>query len=81
MKDRESGNFRAVVYVFMSSRARYDKKNLEKKRKAFREGRMTAHNVRLFPRTYGKELQVNPDFGRTDRMTLSPLGLRLAGFD
>lgn len=56
-------NFRCVVYICMTPRNLASKKELEKRKKAFYELRMTSHwphKVKLFPKypqTYGKQIK------------------------
>jgi hypothetical protein len=56
-------NFRCVVYICMTPRNLANKKELDKRKKAFNELRMTSHwphKVRLFPKipqTYGKKIK------------------------
>jgi hypothetical protein len=56
-------NFRCVVYICMTPRNLANQKELEKRKKAFNELRMTSHwphKVRLFPKnpqTYGKKIK------------------------
>lgn len=82
-KKREKENFRLVAYVCMMPRKLATLKNLEKKRKAFEELRMTTHwphTSKLFPktpRTYGNSL---PDIENIKKPILSELGKKLAGF-
>jgi hypothetical protein len=60
-----------------------DKKNLEKKKKAFLELRTTNHypcKIKLFskkPQTYGKEL---PEITVIDKPVVTDIGYKLAGF-
>ena len=59
------------------------KKELEKRRKAFEEMRMTTHwpcKVKLFPkmpRTYGKEL---PTISSIEKPNLEEIGYKLVGY-
>ncbi|ARF12475.1 2OG-FeII oxygenase [Klosneuvirus KNV1] len=59
-KGREVEKFRYVIYVSMTPAKRATKKDIDKKIKAVKEGKMTSHwsscNVKIFglPRTYGK---------------------------
>lgn len=82
-KTRKRANMRLVVYICQTPRKWSDKKNIEKKQKAFNEMRMTTHwphKVKLFglnPRTYGKEM---PSVSDLPKPQLSKLGLSLAGF-
>ncbi len=82
-KERPIVNFRCVVYVCYQPRLLCSEKNIEKKRKAFNELRMTSHwpcKIKLFskiPRTYGKEI---PNLKPISKPILSDLGKRLAGF-
>ena len=83
-KERENTDtIRCVVYTCFLPRSRSDTKNLEKKRTAFNEGRMTSHwpnDIKLFPkypRSYGNPL---PNVTYPPKPTLTPLGKKLAGF-
>lgn len=82
-KTRENPNLRAIVYLCYMPRVLCDKRNLEKKKKAFLDLRTTSHwanKPKLFPktpRTYGGLV--------TDVIPIPPpkltsLGLKLAGF-
>lgn len=83
-KGRAKSNFRCVAYLCYMPRSLATEKQLEKKRKAFEEQRMTTHwpcDVKLFPkmpRTYNmvvKEVcMLNPP-------ELNYLGRQLAGYD
>ncbi len=59
-KKRDEERFRYVIYVAMTPALRATKKDIEKKIKAIKEGRLTSHwssnHVKLFgyPQTYGK---------------------------
>lgn len=82
IKDRRPGE---VVYVSMQPRAFISDANLEKKKKAFREYRLTTHyaasKIELFPlkwRTWGKEVPENLTRQIRDRVE-SPRMLELAG--
>ena len=83
IKERLNENFRSVVYVCMTPRSFSNEKQLEKKRKAFNDMRMTSHwphKIKLFsknPRTYGNEL---PDIPDLPLPTLTEFGKKLAGF-
>jgi hypothetical protein len=85
-RTRTIPNYRTVVYVCYQPRTRATEKQLEKKRKAYQEKRMTSHhpiNGRLFPikpRSYGQELPITniPDDVISNELTT--LGKKLAGF-
>ena len=83
VKGRENPNIRCVVYLCYTPRSLSNKKELEKKQKAFTEKRMTTHwphKVRLFPkmpRTYGAPVK---EMTELPSPVLSPLGRKLAGF-
>jgi hypothetical protein len=80
---RDKQNFRAVIYLCYLPRSMSTEKDLEKKRKAFKELRTTSHwpnKIKLFsklPRSYGKVL---PEIKTIKHPFLNDLGLRLAGF-
>jgi len=83
-KNRLTPVFRYGVYVCMTPRSWCNEKNLEKKKKAFNEIRMTTHwphDIRLFPKnpqTYGAIL---PDYNvRQETPELNEIGSKLAGF-
>ena len=82
MKERSEPNIRSIVYLCYTPRSQCNKKNLEKKVKAFNELRTTSHwphKPKLFgknPRTYGCEL---PVITNINAPILSELGLKLAG--
>lgn len=82
-KERQNRNFRNVIYVCYQPRHHMTQKQLEKKKKAFNELRMTTHwpcKVTLFPknpRTYGKQL---PYISDITYPSLSEFGYKLAGF-
>ena len=82
-RGREKDNIRCVVYLCYLPRNTATEKVLEKKRKAFKEQRMTSHwanKVSLFgklPRTYGGEL---PNVKELPMAKLNYLGYSLAGF-
>ena len=84
MKKRENKNLRNVAYICMTSRDRASDAMLNKKRKAFKDLRMTSHwphKPKLFPknpRTYGNPL---PNITQVKEPKLTELGYRLAGFD
>ena len=84
MKKRENKNLRNVAYICMTPRDRASDAMLNKKRKAFKELRMTSHwphKPKLFPknpRTYGNPL---PNITEVKEPKLTELGYRLAGFD
>jgi ectoine hydroxylase-related dioxygenase (phytanoyl-CoA dioxygenase family) len=83
MKERETPNFRCIIYVCMMKREGTSEANLKKKREAFNNMRTTKHHPQkslLFsktPRTYGSEL---PEITPIDPPVLTELGKRLAGF-
>ena len=83
LKERLLPNFRAIIYLCYMPRSLCDKKNLEKKKKAFLELRTTNHypcKIKLFskkPQTYGKEL---PEITVIDKPILNDIGYKLAGF-
>lgn len=81
---RQKPVFRYTVYVCMTPREWCDEKNLEKKKKAFNEIRMTSHwphHIKLFPNkpnTYGAIL---PNYNiRQTPPELNEIGMKLAGF-
>jgi ectoine hydroxylase-related dioxygenase (phytanoyl-CoA dioxygenase family) len=80
---RKVPNVRAIIYLSYMRRIDSDKKNLEKKPKAFNELRTTthyAHKVKLFgksPRTYGNPI---PTITQINKPVLNELGKKLAGF-
>jgi ectoine hydroxylase-related dioxygenase (phytanoyl-CoA dioxygenase family) len=84
-----SNNVRMVVYVSMSPASQATKADIEKKKKAFKEKRMTTHyaarNVILFPenpRTYGNQALIdNFKVDKTKLPELSERGRKLAGLD
>jgi hypothetical protein len=82
-KGRSEENIRCVVYVCYLPRSTSDCKEIEKKKKAFNEGRMTTHwpnTIQLFPkqpRTYGNPI---PNVTIPDKPRLTELGKKLAGF-
>jgi len=84
MKKRENKNLRNVAYICMTPRDRASDAMLNKKRKAFKDLRMTSHwphKPKLFPknpRTYGNPL---PNITEVKEPKLTELGYRLAGFD
>lgn len=83
LQSRSRPTTRAVVYVCYMPRAYATEKQLQKKRDAFQNYRMTSHwplETLLFghnPQTYGKPL---PPTHVIPAPQLSPLGWRLAGF-
>ena len=83
LKGREKKNFRSVIYICMTPRSKCSVKDLEKKKKAFEEMRMTTHwphKPKLFPkspRTYGNEIPPILDIPKPE---LSHLGMKLSGF-
>jgi ectoine hydroxylase-related dioxygenase (phytanoyl-CoA dioxygenase family) len=84
-RHRTAENFRCIVYLCYQPISQITPKNLEKKRKAFNEMRMTTHypcKVKLFgknPQTYGEKLPSN--INEIQPPILSELGRKLAGFD
>eukprot|EP00128_Syssomonas_multiformis_P009917 Colp12_sorted_trinity150504_noHs@30990 len=82
-RDRRVSNHRFVAYVCMTPRRLASPKDLEKKRKAFQQARMTSHwphKPKLFPmlpRTYGREIPKLNVVSKPPK--LSKLGLKLAG--
>ena len=84
MKKRENKNLRNVAYICMTPRDRASNAMINKKRKAFKDLRMTSHwphKPKLFPknpRTYGNPL---PNITQVKEPKLTELGYRLAGFD
>lgn len=84
MKRRKNKNLRNVAYICMTPRDRASDAMLNKKRKAFKDLRMTSHwphKPKLFPknpRTYGNPL---PNITEVKEPKLTELGYRLAGFD
>mgnify|MGYP003654841920 FL=1 len=83
LKGREKKNFRSIIYLCMTPRSKCPVKDLEKKKKAFEEMRMTTHwphKPKLFPkmpRTYGN---VIPPVEDISPPVLTELGRKLAGF-
>lgn len=83
LKRRANKNFRSVIYICMTPRNLCSKKDLEKRKKAFEELRMTTHwphKPILFPikpRTYGGELPIVKDIKKP---ILNELGRRLIGY-
>ena len=77
LKSRDSPNIRAVAYVCMVPRSMASPKVQEKRRKAFKDRRMTTHvphECKLFaktPRTYGNPL---PDLAPVPEPVLTALG-------
>ncbi len=88
VKGRANPKLRCVGYVCYTPRAWATKKDLEKKQKAFQEGRTTSHwphKVKLFgkrPRTYGADTSQHPidDINDNLKMFRSQKQRRLAGF-
>lgn len=82
MKERSNPNIRSIVYLCYTPRSLCNKRNLEKKVKAYNELRTTSHwphKPKLFgknPRTYGCEL---PIITTITAPILSELGLKLVG--
>lgn len=81
---RPVARFRYVIYVCMTPKVWCNEKNMEKRKKAFNDMRMTTHwphDVTLFPKiphTYGKEL---PNYNiRESPPQLDEVGLKLVGF-
>lgn len=83
LKRRTESNFRSVVYVCMTPRSLCSKADLEKRKKAFDEMRMTSHwphKPKLFPvnpRTYGGEMPMVKDIPKPK---LNELGKKLVGY-
>jgi ectoine hydroxylase-related dioxygenase (phytanoyl-CoA dioxygenase family) len=83
LKTRKHLNFRNVVYLCYHPRSMANSKQIEKKKKAFQEMRMTSHwpcKVTLFPkipRTYGGEIY---EMTQLEPPILNELGMKLAGF-
>lgn len=83
LKNREKPNFRLAVYICMAPRKWATTKQLEKKKKAFNELRMTSHCPiktklnPLNPRTYGKSL---PNIKMLANPVLDEETKKLAGF-
>lgn len=83
-KIRENPNCRAVIYLCYMPRILSDKKNLEKKKKAFEELRSTTHSpcsIKLFgknPRKYNNNPL--PKIKNIPKPTLNDLGKKLAGY-
>jgi ectoine hydroxylase-related dioxygenase (phytanoyl-CoA dioxygenase family) len=83
MKGRATPNFRCIAYLCYSPRSLASDKNIEKKREAFENMRMTSHwpcHIKLFPkvpRTYGAPL---PEIVPLPPPRVNSLGRRLAGF-
>lgn len=82
-KTRDTPQFRNVAYICMTPRSRCSRANIEKKKKAFNEMRMTSHwphKPTLFgkvPQTYGRPL---PTICDINNPILTELGRKLAGF-
>ena len=82
-RSRTNINFRAIIYLCYMPREQATEKQLEKRKKAFGELRMTSHwpcNVKLFPktpRTYGAVL---PEINQIDPPRLTQLGKHLVGY-
>lgn len=83
-KTRQIPNYRCVVYVCYTPRNKSTPKLLQKKIEAFNNLRTTSHwphKPKLFPktpRTYGMPL---PNVTQIPKPTITPLGLRLIGFE
>jgi hypothetical protein len=84
VKGRPRSTFRCVTYLCYEPRDNITDANLRKKVKAFEENRTTSHwpcYPKLFgknPRTYGAELKtITP----APKPEMTPLGMRLAGYD
>jgi hypothetical protein len=83
LKTRKRQNYRSIVYVCYMPRYLSSEKLIEKKRKAFKELRMTTHwpcKSKLFPknpRTYGNPM---PEITPINRPILTELGMKIAGF-
>ena len=83
LKTRKYPNYRLVVYLCYMPRSLSTKKELEKKKKALQELRMTSHwptKSKLFPknpRTYGGKL---PTITPIEKPFLNELGMKLSGF-
>lgn len=88
LKNRNSSNIRAVVYLCYSPKKLITEKNLEKKQNAFNNLRTTNHypcSIKLFPkkpRTYGNNTNENliNKINEIEPPVLTPLGKKLAGF-
>lgn len=86
LKTRPISNFRAIIYLCYMPRHLCDKKNLEKKIKAFNELRTTSHyphKIKMFgktPRTYGGDITNINSINPINKPSLTELGLKLAGF-
>jgi hypothetical protein len=82
MKSRKNPILRAVIYLCYMPKSLCDKKNIEKKKKAFLEKRTTSHypcKIKLFqknPRTYGNTI---PEIMEINEPILNELGKSLAG--
>lgn len=80
LKDRETMNLRAIIYLCYMPRTLCSESNLEKKRNAFNTQSTTNHypcNPKLFP--FRTRKQVKPVV-KTIAPVLNDLGRRLAGF-
>jgi hypothetical protein len=83
MKERETPNYRAVLYLCYMPRKLCNDKNLTKKQEAFNNLRTTSHwpcKIKLFPKypqTYGNEL---PKITIINKPIIHDIGLTLAGF-
>lgn len=83
-KSRTKSKFRAVVYLCYQPKSFSNKKQIEKKQKAFTNLRTTSHwpaKIKLFPkypRTYGKDL---PEIKNIKPPNVTGLGMSLAGFN
>lgn len=86
-QDRGKPNIRAVVYICMTPRHKASEKQLRKKQTAFEQMRMTTHwphQISRFP-AYPKpsetlNKQVNLVTESTQKLILSEIGYKLAGF-
>ena len=83
LKERNSSNFRCVVYLCYTPKSKANKKVFDKRIKAFEELRMTSHwphKPKLFaknPRTYGNELKTMTPFNKPK---INDLGKSLVGY-
>ena len=82
-KHRKNANFRAIIYICYMPRKMSTEKQLEKKREAFNNMRLTSHwpcKIKLFPknpRDYGNGL---PTINLIEKPKLQDIGYKLAGF-
>ena len=82
-KDRAGENIRCVVYTCYLPRSHADEANLQKKREAFEEGRMTSHwpnRIKVFPKLPRSNGKPVPNVTYPPKPKLTDLGLKLAGF-